>query len=563
MKCQHNFATCVGIVLSFLCSLVVHGSINNYDDRRICFPRGVGEIPPRLGQITDETSFGKSLRDIINLNKLQHILEIGTWFGGGSTRVIADALNTTADCLIFESHKCCQSYLVTFEVFEPAWEYSSRYLQHDPVWLVLGTTVGVQDMLTNDEIPYQDEHYRLYYERDKQIMASQQPKLKEFCENYPFDLALIDGNEYTGWGEFVILRDVCKPRYIALHDTGTLKTFKIEHFLKMNPSFAKLISSGKDGASWSIFEINHHDSISQMETSEISNDGNFINEDANKTVEEVLLSESISYDQFSLFLSKVLSVFPASPSMHQVSQDFIEQFTSLSVHSNEVGDGDTDRHVEGRRDVSEFRFPNISFPVSSVGVYDQYSFVNGINCTSELGPFDLSALILFSSRIKPNLSPSSYTSASSRRHRFIEIGSPTSCTSFIAAYFSCAVIWSHTLLDINTDDISPKELSDRIIHVRGDMQESISVHANDSIDLAFISAQSLSYAELTGYLSMLRHRMHRGRGGGVVLVTQCLEDSDVKRAVEDFVAAGAGEEQGSIAWEVLPYTQSLGKIEFF
>ena len=232
-------------------------------NERICFPRAAGEVPPRLGQITSETSFGKALSELIKTNNLKLVLEIGTWYGGGSTHVISDAIRNYSDCLFTETQKCCHSFVVTFEAFEEAWEYSSRYLQNDPVWLVLGTTVGVEDMLVEDEIPYRDDHFYLYYERDKNIMSRQIPQLKQFCEIFEFDFALIDGNEYTGWGEFVILRDVCKPRFIALHDTGTLKTIKIEHYLKLNPNEAKLISSGRDGASWSIYEFqNNFDDVS-------------------------------------------------------------------------------------------------------------------------------------------------------------------------------------------------------------------------------------------------------------------------------------------------------------
>ena len=42
---------------------------------------------------------------------------------------------------------------------------------------------------------------------------------------------LIDGNEYTGWAEFNHVRSECQPKYLALHDTNTLKTAKIEAYL--------------------------------------------------------------------------------------------------------------------------------------------------------------------------------------------------------------------------------------------------------------------------------------------------------------------------------------------
>jgi hypothetical protein len=62
-------------------------------------------------------------------------------------------------------------------------------------------------------------------------MRQSAPQLHRFCQAYHFELVLIDGNEYTGWAEFNRVRTECKPRYLALHDTQTLKTAKIEEYL--------------------------------------------------------------------------------------------------------------------------------------------------------------------------------------------------------------------------------------------------------------------------------------------------------------------------------------------
>lgn len=219
----------------------------------ICFPHTSGTIPERRGQITYTTTFGIALAQFASKSDVNHILEIGTWYGGGSTDVMAKTLNKKDTCLSSDTHHCCSAYIVTFEVYEPAWEYAARYLQNDPVWLILGTTVGVEDMLKPQDVPNKDQHYQLYYERDRAIMASQQPKLEGICRSHKFDLALIDGNEYTGWGEFVIVRDVCKPKYIALHDTNTLKTHKIETYMRSHPDQFNLIQKGCDEACWAIY----------------------------------------------------------------------------------------------------------------------------------------------------------------------------------------------------------------------------------------------------------------------------------------------------------------------
>ena len=62
-------------------------------------------------------------------------------------------------------------------------------------------------------------------------MRQSSPALHKLCAAYHFDLVLIDGNEYTGWAEFNRVRTECRPTYLALHDTQTLKTQKIEEYL--------------------------------------------------------------------------------------------------------------------------------------------------------------------------------------------------------------------------------------------------------------------------------------------------------------------------------------------
>ena len=60
--------------------------------------------------------------------------------------------------------QCCDKFVVTFEIFEPAWGNERRYHRDNPVCLVKGTTVGVEDMLKESEMAVDDkyEHYRLY-----------------------------------------------------------------------------------------------------------------------------------------------------------------------------------------------------------------------------------------------------------------------------------------------------------------------------------------------------------------------------------------------------------------
>jgi len=223
----------------------------------ICFPHASGPIPQRKGQIDDGTTFAAALTALAARPDVRRIFEIGTWYGGGSTQAFVDGLKGKANCVSNGTHHCCDSFVTTFELYEPAWNHARRYHQDNPVWLVHGTTVGVKQMLRVDEIPETEkgEHYRLYYERDRKIMKSNAPQLADYCRQLGADVVLIDGNEYTGWGEFQVTMEFCRPKYLALHDTGTLKTAKVEAFIREHATTFELVEKGVDGAGWAVYRV--------------------------------------------------------------------------------------------------------------------------------------------------------------------------------------------------------------------------------------------------------------------------------------------------------------------
>ena len=229
-------------------------------DQPVCFPHApYGDVPPKKGQVTSTTSFGSALTNLATRSDVRRIVEIGTWFGGGSTQSFVDGLRDKAICQSNATHHCCNAFVVTFEIFKEALDYASAYHQKNPVWCLLSTAVGAELMLTPDEVPLDEkgEHYKLYYQRDLDIMTKETPRLKAVCTELEPDVVLIDGNEYTGWGEFQVTMETCRPRFLALHDTGSLKTHKIEAFIHAHPQSFSLLDQGKDQASWSIFEVQY------------------------------------------------------------------------------------------------------------------------------------------------------------------------------------------------------------------------------------------------------------------------------------------------------------------
>ena len=141
--------------------------VNASPTERVCYPLAPQERRKKQGQVVEGTSFGAALSAIAALPGVKRVLELGTWYGGGSTvnlargirdsavATIAQSLGATAapnNCIeqagqVGGTDRCCHSLVVTVEVFEPAWEHARRYLRDWPVWCVRGSTVAADEML--------------------------------------------------------------------------------------------------------------------------------------------------------------------------------------------------------------------------------------------------------------------------------------------------------------------------------------------------------------------------------------------------------------------------------
>ena len=207
------------------------------------------------GQVTLQTTFGQELHSLAQQEDVHLVLEIGTWFGGGSSWCIAQGLRRT-----IRDHNAPDKWLITMELFEPAWEYASKTLALLPVTCMKAGTVEVESYIKPEQMTDEDlssEHYKLYYERDIKLAREVTPLLKQLCSTYDFDFVLIDGNEYTGLAEYEIVDNICQPLYLALHDTGTLKTRRVEQLLAQSSDRWSKISSGVDAAGWAVYKSMH------------------------------------------------------------------------------------------------------------------------------------------------------------------------------------------------------------------------------------------------------------------------------------------------------------------
>jgi hypothetical protein len=232
----------------------------------VCFPReqrgrdgSVQKIVARKGQVNEQTIFGAVLLGLASRPDVSRIIDIGTYYGGGSTKYFSDGIQNRSHCTdVNETFSCCDAVVISIETFGPAYRHAAQYHRGNPVWLIHGTTVGVEAMLQPDEIPESEksDHYQLYYDRDRELMTGTVPQLEKLCREVgDIDVVLIDGNKYTGFAEFDIAWRVCRPQFLALHDTAPVIIQKIEAYNQKHPGHFDQFAVGNDeGTSWAIYK---------------------------------------------------------------------------------------------------------------------------------------------------------------------------------------------------------------------------------------------------------------------------------------------------------------------
>ena len=226
-----------------------------------CFPRGRGVKHPGNGHLA--SPFNKAMAELASREGIRRILKIGKHTGfnliddmlqGLATETCTNATHGT-----HATHLCCDHFVATFEPSKKAMESARlRYGPDDPVWVVHGATVGVDDMLALDDLPESErEKHRSEYEREKGLLKASQPQLAAFCAGVKPDVVVMDGFGYAAWAEFAVVLERCRPPWLALHNMGTLQARTVRNYVSKNPAkFVLMANDQSDPEGWAIFAVN-------------------------------------------------------------------------------------------------------------------------------------------------------------------------------------------------------------------------------------------------------------------------------------------------------------------
>jgi hypothetical protein len=150
--------------------------------------------------------------------------------------------------------------------------------------------------------------------------------------------------------------------------------------------------------------------------------------------------------------------------------------------------------------------------------------------------------------------------------KYLETGTFMGVSAHLIAMNSSATVWCHDIWAL-TSNIVPEEcpsecffefykcvsdnsLQNRVIPITGNSLKTVSIHADQSIDLAFIDGDHT----YDGAIGDFRNVLPKMKKGGVILAHDCSPGTDCIRAITDF-AAETGQR-----FEILPGTCGMGRI---
>ena len=168
--------------------------------------------------------------------KVQHIVEIGTWKGRGSTAIIRRAALSRADPIAVYS-------LDANRVF---YNIARKNIPKDgAVNLLMGRIVAVSDLDTQNLSAEEEEWYRA----DKQAIEEAPNVLGELPET--IQLCVLDGGEFSSHAEFNALYPRLS-RWLILDDTFVRKNKSVHASLRENSEWVE-VSSGSDRNGWAVW----------------------------------------------------------------------------------------------------------------------------------------------------------------------------------------------------------------------------------------------------------------------------------------------------------------------
>ena len=197
------------------------------------------------GQMKD-VELENELRNIILKKNIKTIVEIGTWNGLGSTKMLINLMKSSKTIMSFHS---IESDVLCFKAAKKNLKDDLEYVN-----LILGRVHEIDDLnYVNKNIIFEYGYGKKEYEWFIQDLRRYK-KIKNVTEQIPeeIDLLLLDGGEFSGYADFLSLYK--RSKFIILDDVNSFKQHDVLNFINKNLKDFKLIYDSKNRGGVKIYQ---------------------------------------------------------------------------------------------------------------------------------------------------------------------------------------------------------------------------------------------------------------------------------------------------------------------
>jgi len=191
------------------------------------------------GQINPHTPFGDQLVKLARHSDYYTYLDIGTWNGQGSTKILVD--------------NCLNKRIYSVEANQSFYKMATDFYNPCPknlflIWGKLsGSMLSMSQIESHPLFPAVTEHYKQHYKQDCIDFArAPYAQLPAYA-----DVVVMDGGEFCGEGDLAKVLTL-EPIVIALDDTKVMKNF--DNNKKLKEMDWTLLASGDDRNGWAIWK---------------------------------------------------------------------------------------------------------------------------------------------------------------------------------------------------------------------------------------------------------------------------------------------------------------------
>jgi len=197
------------------------------------------------GLIRRNSESGKAIENIIINQSLTRVLDIGTWNGLGSTKMLIEILSETFDYYSFIS-------IESDKIFHNKAKKNLNKLLNSQIQLYLGRLIDLDELPDSENIDFKAAG--LIPENLEWLIQDirRYKKIENIFHKLPyqFDFILFDGGEFSNYAEFLKLYK--RTKYFGLDDTNTFKQYEVLRYIEKNKSEFVLINKLK---TFSIYEV--------------------------------------------------------------------------------------------------------------------------------------------------------------------------------------------------------------------------------------------------------------------------------------------------------------------